>query len=143
MQRRLEGFDPGNITYYSTALQYSLQYSRLDVQPLPVIPSYKINIAVFCSHFACVSKMNIAVAVSLFAAVVQVSVALPGGPPVGACTNIFPVGHTNPANEVDNPTDNENNPYQLNLDAFLNASDTQSTTLLYSPGVVYEREFTQ
>ena len=85
--------------------------------------------------------MNIAVAALLLAGVAYVH-ALPGGPPLGACANIFPVGHTNPPNAVNNPTDNENNPYQLNLDAFLNASDPQRTTLLYSPGEVYERELT-
>ena len=81
--------------------------------------------------------MNIAVAVLLLAAVAYVH-ALPGGPPMQACTNIFPVGHTNPANAVAAPNDNVNSPYQLDLQGFRNESDPQS--FRYYPGGQYTRK---
>ena len=84
--------------------------------------------------------MNVAVAVLLLAAALQVH-ARPNRAPMGACANIFPVGHTNPANTAATPTNITNSPYQLNLQGFLNNSDPQNPTYLYYPGGVYMRKY--
>ena len=83
--------------------------------------------------------MNIAVAALLLAGVAYVH-ALPGGPPLGACANIFPVGHTNPPNAVADADNIDNSPFQLDLQGFLDETDPMNPFLRYYPGAQYTRK---
>ena len=88
--------------------------------------------------------MKFAVAVFLLAAAVQVY-ALPDGAPIGACADIFPVGHSpaasaSPVNQVANPTDITATPYQLSLQGFRYYIDMQTPGYRYYPGIQYYRK---
>ena len=80
----------------------------------------------------------VAVLCLLAAAAVQVYT-FPGGAPSGACTNIFPVGHTNPANSIADPM---GGPFQLDISNFTMCTGAGSAPgYCYYPGETYYREF--